>query len=163
VSGWAVFAEKGNLMTYGPVLRESQGRLAVFVDRILKGAKAADLPVEQPTVHELVINRRVAKDRHRGSADAARGRAGSSTDARACEPHHFEPRPPGPSPSVTFASWRSAIRRRSRGPIRFRASACAPRAQALRAAAGDARAVIAHESAGRRRGARRSSTPAGGV
>ena len=62
VSGWAVFAEKGNLMTYGPVLRESQGRLAVFVDRILKGAKAADLPVEQPTVHELVINRRVAKD-----------------------------------------------------------------------------------------------------
>lgn len=49
-------------MTYGPVLRESQGRLAVFVDRILKGAKAADLPVEQPTVHELVINRRVAKD-----------------------------------------------------------------------------------------------------
>ena len=62
VSGWAVFAEKGNLMTYGPVLRESQGRLAVFVDRILKGAKAADLPVEQPTVHELVVNRRVAKE-----------------------------------------------------------------------------------------------------
>ena len=62
MSGWAVFAEKGNLMTYGPVLRESHARLAVFVDRILKGAKAADLPVERPTVHELVVNRRVAKE-----------------------------------------------------------------------------------------------------
>ena len=62
VSGWAVFAEKGNLMTYGPVLGESHARLAVFVDRILKGAKAADLAVERPTVHELVVNRRVAKE-----------------------------------------------------------------------------------------------------
>ena len=62
VSGWALFAEKGNLMTYGPVLQDSYARLADFVDRILKGAKASDLPVEQPTVHELVINRRVAKD-----------------------------------------------------------------------------------------------------
>jgi putative ABC transport system substrate-binding protein len=62
VSGWAIFAEKGNLMTYGPVLGESHARLAVFVDRILKGAKAADLAVERPTVHELVVNRRVAKE-----------------------------------------------------------------------------------------------------
>jgi putative ABC transport system substrate-binding protein len=44
------------------VLGESHARLAVFVDRILKGGKAADLAVERPTVHELVVNRRVAKE-----------------------------------------------------------------------------------------------------
>ncbi len=60
VSAWAVFAEKGNLMTYGPVLRESYVRLASYVDRILKGAKPADMPVEQPTKVELVINMRTA-------------------------------------------------------------------------------------------------------
>jgi putative ABC transport system substrate-binding protein len=61
VSAWAVFAEKGNLMTYGPVLRESYVRLASYVDRILKGAKPADLPVELPTKLEFVINMKVAK------------------------------------------------------------------------------------------------------
>ena len=61
VSAWAVFAEKGNLMTYGPVLRESYVRLASYVDRILKGAKPEDMPVEQPTKLELVINMRAAK------------------------------------------------------------------------------------------------------
>ncbi len=61
VSAWAPFAEKGNLMTYGPVLNESFGRLASFVDRILKGAKAAELPVELPTKFELVINMKAAK------------------------------------------------------------------------------------------------------
>ncbi len=61
ISAWATFAEKGNLMTYGPVLNESFGRLASFVDRILKGAKAAELPVELPTKFELVINMKAAK------------------------------------------------------------------------------------------------------
>lgn len=61
VSSWAVVAEKGNLMTYGPVLRESFARLASFVDRILKGTKPADIPVEQPTKFELVINMKAAK------------------------------------------------------------------------------------------------------
>lgn len=60
VSGWSVFAEKGNLMTYGPIISECYGRLALYVDKILKGAKAADLPVELPTTHELVINRNAA-------------------------------------------------------------------------------------------------------
>ena len=46
VSSWAAFAEKGNLMTYGPVLRESFVSLAGIVDRILKGANPADIPVE---------------------------------------------------------------------------------------------------------------------
>ena len=60
-SAWAVFAEKGNLMTYGPVLRESYVRLASYVDRVLKGEKPADMPVERPAKFELVINMKVAK------------------------------------------------------------------------------------------------------
>jgi putative ABC transport system substrate-binding protein len=54
-------AEDGGLMAYGPTLAELDGRVAAFVDRILKGAKPADLPVEQPTKFELVINARTAK------------------------------------------------------------------------------------------------------
>ncbi|MEO8133419.1 MAG: ABC transporter substrate-binding protein [Betaproteobacteria bacterium] len=61
VSAWADFAERGNLMTYGPVLRESFVSLAGIVDRILKGANAADIPVEQPTKLEFVINMKTAK------------------------------------------------------------------------------------------------------
>ena len=61
VSAWADFAEKGNLMTYGPVLRESFVSLAGIVDRILRGANPADIPVEQPTRLELVINMKTAK------------------------------------------------------------------------------------------------------
>ena len=61
-SSWAEFAEKGNLMAYGPVLEECYGRLATFVDRILKGAKPADLPVERPTKFQLVVNLKAAKE-----------------------------------------------------------------------------------------------------
>jgi len=61
ISGWSEFAEAGGLMTYGPNLRDSWRRLAVFVDKILKGTKPADLPVEQPTKFELVINLKAAK------------------------------------------------------------------------------------------------------
>lgn len=60
VSGWAQFAESGSLMTYGPNLRVSYRRLATYVDRILKGARPADLPVELPTTVELVVNMRTA-------------------------------------------------------------------------------------------------------
>jgi putative ABC transport system substrate-binding protein len=60
-SAWAPFAERGNLMTYGPVLKESHARLASFADRLLKGAKAAEMPVELPTQLELVINLQAAR------------------------------------------------------------------------------------------------------
>jgi putative ABC transport system substrate-binding protein len=60
-SSWAIFAEQGNVMTYGPVLEQCYARLAYFVDRILKGAKASELPVERPTKFELVINVKAAK------------------------------------------------------------------------------------------------------
>ncbi len=61
VSGWAQFAQAGFLATYGPNLNDVFRRLAVYADRILKGARAESLPVELPTRIELVVNTKTAK------------------------------------------------------------------------------------------------------
>ena len=59
--GVSQFAEAGGLLAYGPSLSDGLRRAATYVDKILKGAKPADLPVEQPTKFELVINLKAAK------------------------------------------------------------------------------------------------------
>ena len=61
VYGFGEFARAGGLLAYGPSVTDMFYRAAAFVDRILRGAKAADLPVEQPTRFELVVNLKTAK------------------------------------------------------------------------------------------------------
>ena len=59
-AGWSAFPDSGHLLSYGPERQAVWRRAADFVDRIIKGARPADLPIELPTVFELVVNRRTA-------------------------------------------------------------------------------------------------------
>ena len=61
VSAWREFAEAGGLASYGTSLREMSQRAASLADRILRGSKPAELPVEQPTKFELIVNLKTAK------------------------------------------------------------------------------------------------------
>ena len=61
VCGWGPWAQGGALFSYGPDLNLLVRRAATYVDKILKGAKPADLPVEQPTVFDFVLNLQTAQ------------------------------------------------------------------------------------------------------
>ncbi len=58
---WSSMAAEGGLMAYGPEFEQLESKVAAFVDRVLKGAAPSDLPVEQPTKFELVVNMKTAK------------------------------------------------------------------------------------------------------
>jgi len=60
--GWGDWAKAGGLLAYGPNVGDMAQLAASYVDRILKGAKPSELPVEQPTKFELVINLKTAKE-----------------------------------------------------------------------------------------------------
>jgi putative ABC transport system substrate-binding protein len=61
IFGWRSYAEAGGLMAYGPSISEAYTRVAYYVDRIVRGVSPPDLPIEQPTRIELVLNMRTAK------------------------------------------------------------------------------------------------------
>jgi putative tryptophan/tyrosine transport system substrate-binding protein len=60
VGGWGAWARAGALLSFGPNTNEMAQRTAEYVDKIIKGAKAADLPIQQPTKFELIINAKAA-------------------------------------------------------------------------------------------------------
>ncbi len=60
-SGWGPWAREGALFSYGPDLDAIARRAAAYVDKILRGARPDELPVEQPTTFQLVVNGKTAK------------------------------------------------------------------------------------------------------
>jgi putative ABC transport system substrate-binding protein len=60
-AGWGAWARAGGLLSYGPDIDEMLRRVSSYLDKVMKGAKPADLPIQQPTKFELVVNAKAAK------------------------------------------------------------------------------------------------------
>jgi len=60
VGNWSDWASDGLLLTYGPNIAEVMGRAAVYIDKIFKGARPGELPIERPSRFELIINTKAA-------------------------------------------------------------------------------------------------------
>ena len=101
ISSASEYAKAGLLLTYGPDLRDLFRRSAVFVDKIFKGAKPADLPIEQPIKYELVMNKTGSRCGH------TTARATSKSDLTAgCQ---------GTTPSATCPLVKRRSGRQARG------------------------------------------------
>jgi putative ABC transport system substrate-binding protein len=61
IAAWSIFARSGAVCSYGPLQSEQYRQLATYVDRIAKGAKPSELPIQQPTKFETIVNMKVAK------------------------------------------------------------------------------------------------------
>ncbi len=62
IAAWSIFARSGAICTYGPLQSEQYRRLAAYVDRIAKGAKPSDLPIQQPSKFETIVNMKMARN-----------------------------------------------------------------------------------------------------
>jgi putative ABC transport system substrate-binding protein len=61
VGGWGGWVQAGGLMSYGPNVPDMVRQASTYVDKILKGAKPGELPIQQPTRFELLVNQKTAK------------------------------------------------------------------------------------------------------